>query len=80
MNADQGRAIKDAHTRLSQLPDWSGAVIVLFTRDFSHVQVASTIPQRLTREVLRNLAATAEPPALIVPDDRLPPGRGNGSG
>lgn len=80
MNRDQGQAIKDAHTRLSQLPDWSGAVIVLFTRDFSLAQVSTTIPQHLTREVLKSLAAMSAPPALIVPNDRSAPRGGNGSG
>ena len=41
MTREQQQAVKDAASRLAQVPHFSGLAIVLFTRDFTEVQLAT---------------------------------------
>lgn len=82
MNSEEQRAMKDAHTRLAQLPHYAGSVVIFFSRDFKIAQVGSTVPDELAARVLGDFLANLRPPPIIVPASAglPPPGRKNGSG
>ena len=63
------RAMKDAHTRCAHLPNYSGSIVVIFTKDFQDVQLGSTLPPDRAPMILRALLDQLDPPPsrLIVP-------------
>jgi len=62
---------QDAHTRLSQAPRYSGAIVVLFGDDNKMVHVSTTLPDHLLVGVMRGLLeqfdAQQRPQNIIIP-------------
>ncbi len=69
MTPEEQSAVKDAHTRLTQVPGYAGAVILLYTDHMKQCNQSSTIPEEYEVAALEALLAAKRPRSrLLLPN------------
>ncbi len=69
MTPEEQSAVKDAHTRLTQVPGYAGAVILLYTDHMKQCIESSTVPEANELAAFEALLAAKRPRSrLLLPN------------